>query len=156
MDSSIFQKSLDTAYRLLAGRPHTRAELRQKLSRRGADADTVAAVIEELAAKGYIDEGDMALRWAQALARDKLWGPLKISAYLAQKGLSREIIDTVQRRLWREEFDEADIAARALRKHFGDRQQEGLLRKKAAFLRSRGFGANVVYAVAKQPADDAW
>jgi regulatory protein len=156
MENSLtYPKALDSAYRLLAARPHTRAEIRRKLSRKGCDSETITAVLSELREKGYLNEDDMALRWAQALVRDKLWGPLKISAYLTQKGIGREIIDQVQRQLW-QEIDEPDIAAQALRKRFGGRDDESLRAKKAAFLRSRGFAADVIYKISKEPCEDQW
>jgi regulatory protein len=147
------QKALDTAYRLLAARPHTRAEIKRKLSRKGAGADIIMQVIEDFVRKGYIDEYDMALRWAQALVRDRLWGPLKVSGYLMQKGLGRDLIDQVQRRIW-QEFDEPDIAGLALHKRFGGTNDEAPAAKKAAFLRSRGFSSGVIYSLAKEPIRD--
>ena len=150
-----FQRALDAAYRLLAGRPHTRAEIKRKLSRKDAGDEIIAQVLDELGRKGYIDEDGMALRWAQALVRDRLWGPLKISVYLMQKGLGRELIDQVQRRVWLE-FDEPDIAVQALRKRFGAPNDEAPAAKKAAFLRSRGFSSGVIYSLAKKPIGDDW
>jgi regulatory protein len=150
MDNNLtLQKALDTAYRLLTNRPHTRAEIRRKLSRKGAGADIIAQVLHELGLKGYIDEDDMALRWGQALVRDRLWGPLKVSGYLIQKGLGRDLIDQVQHRIW-QEFDESAIAGLALHKRFGGTNDEASAAKKAAFLRSRGFSSGVIYTLAKE------
>ena len=154
-NSQTYPKALDTAYRFLANRPHTKAEIRRKLSRRGYDSETIAAIVAELQEKGYLNEDDMAQRWAQALVRDKLWGPLKISAYLMLKGIDRKTIDRVQRRLW-QETDESAVAAQALRKRFGGPEDESLRAKKAAFLRSRGFAADVIYKISKEPSKDEW
>lgn len=147
------QKAFDTAYRLLAGRPHTRVEIKRKLSRKGASAEIIVQVLDELSQKGYIDEDDMALRWAHALVRDKLWGPLKVSVYLMQKGISRQQIEQVQHQLW-QEFDEQGIAGRALYKRFGSTDDEAPAAKKAAFLRSRGFSSGVIYSLVKDPIRD--
>lgn len=154
-NNSCHHKALDAAYRLLAARSHTRAELRRKLSRKKYAAAAIDAAITELAAKGYLDEEAMAERWAQALARDRLWGPLKIGAWLQQKGIGRDTIDRVQRDLW-QELDEQDLAARALRKRFGGPTDGSLSAKKAAFLRSRGFSSGVVCKTLKEPSGDEW
>ncbi len=154
-NSPELQKARDTAYRYLAARSHTRAELRRKLSRKGCDSGIIAAVIAELEEKGYVNEQDIARRWAQALAREKLWGPLKIAAYLMDKGIDRETVDQVQRELW-QDLDEAALAEQALRKRFSGEQGEALRAKKAAFLRSRGFAAPVIYTVTKESAEDQW
>jgi regulatory protein len=150
-----FSKALDAAYRLLAGRAHTRVEIRRKLSRKGAGPEIIEQVLDELARKGYLDEDDMALRWAQALVRDRLWGPLKVSVYLTQKGLDRGLIDVVQRRVW-QEFDESEIAALALNKRFGGINEKATAAKKAAFLRSRGFSSGVIYSLAKETIHDEY
>ena len=146
-----FPRALDAAYRLLTRRPHTRLEIARKLARRGYGAGVVDEVIGELLRKGYIDEDDTALRWAQALVRDKLWGPVRIAVYLAQKGIGRELVDRVQRQVW-QEHEERAVAARAVAKRF---PAGGPLSKKASFLRSRGFSADVIYAVLKDaPRED--
>jgi regulatory protein len=143
------QKALDTAYRLLSNRPHTRAELKLKLSRKGASAEIILQILDELTLKGYIDEDDMALRWAQALVRDKLWGPLKVAAYLMQKGISHQQIDQVQRQVW-QEFDEPAIARLALSKRFSATDDDAPAAKKGAFLRSRGFSSGVIWSLVKE------
>lgn len=156
MDNSpTFEKARDTAYRLLAARSHTKAEIRRKLARKGCDSEIIAAILSELEEKGYLNEDDMASRWAQALAREKLWGPLKIAAYLMGKGIGRETVDQVQRELW-QEIDEASIASQALRKRFGGGREESLRAKKAAFLRSRGFAADVIYKITQTSSEDQW
>ena len=134
----------DAACRLLSRRSHSSAELRQKLARLGYSADETAAVVAEFSARGYLNDDEVALRWAQGLARDKCWGRAKISAYLAQKGISRETADRVQREVW-QELSEETVARRAFRKRFAAAKEAPSPAKAAAFLKSRGFSAAVIY-----------
>lgn len=137
----------DTAYRLLSRRSHSSAELQQKLNRKGYSADEIAAVLTEFSARGYLNDDEVALRWAQGLARNKCWGRAKISAYLAQKGISRETVDRVQRQVW-QEFSEETVARRAFQKRFTAAKAAPSPAKAAAFLKSRGFSAAVIYKLA--------
>ncbi|MCX8044680.1 MAG: recombination regulator RecX [Desulfobacterota bacterium] len=136
----------DTAYRLLARRSHTRAELRRKLSLKGFTDDEIAAVLNECLCKGYLNDEQTALRWADGLVRTKHWGKMKIAAFLAQKGIEREMIDRIQHTLW-QEYNEAEIARQALRKRFGGAYSRIAPTRIALFLRSRGFSSEALYAV---------
>jgi len=137
----------DAAYRLLSRRSHSRAELEQKLSRKGFNAEDIASVLSEFSAKGYLNDDEVALRWAQGLVRTKCWGRAKISAYLAQKGINRETVDRVQREVW-QEFSEETVARRAFQKRFAAAKTAPSPAKAAAFLKSRGFSAAVIYKLA--------
>ncbi len=143
----------EAAFRLLARRNHSSAELRQKLSRRGFGEADIAAVIAECAGRGYLNDEETARCWAEGLVRTKCWGRLKIGAYLEQKGIPRDIIDCVQRQLWHT-VSEADIARRALHKRFGSPKKPLSRAQAASFLKARGFSSGVLAAVTGAPFDD--
>jgi regulatory protein len=73
---------------LLARRPHSRFELKQKAMNNGFKAELAENVINSLADSGYVNDAIFAL----ALARDKFklnkWGPNRIRAALKSKGIS--------------------------------------------------------------------
>jgi regulatory protein len=58
-----YQRCLDAAYRLLAVRPRSEDEVRQRLRRRGFEPDDVEKVIAVLREKGLIDDGAFAGFW---------------------------------------------------------------------------------------------
>jgi regulatory protein len=74
--------------RLLARRAHSRAELRQKLARRGYEEDEVGSAMARLAEMGYLDDAS----FAQDLVRRRsaTRGSLALSAELAAKGIDRQ------------------------------------------------------------------
>lgn len=78
------------ALRLLAGREHSRAELERKLLAHETTPGELAAALDELQAKGFINEA----RVVQSLVHrraDKL-GTQRVKAELQAKGLPAELV----------------------------------------------------------------
>ncbi len=74
------------AERILAARDHGREELRRKLEKRGFDPAEVAAVVEQLAQEGYLDD----VRYAREFAHQTLGkghGAAYVRAKLASRGV---------------------------------------------------------------------
>jgi regulatory protein len=149
------REAFSAACRMLARRSHSRMELKQKLERKGYSPEAVAATLDRLCQQGYLDDLAIARRWAEHLAGERLCGRGRITAYLLQKGVDRDILDAVQQELW-QRFSEEDLARRALQKRFAGPAPTG---KAVTFLKSRGFSAEVIYRLAgKDPgaADDRY
>lgn len=86
------------ALRLLARREHSRRELEQKLARRGWEEALIASCLDELALAGLQSDE----RFAESFARariDRAYGPLRIRAELTQRGIDRNLVQTVLRTL---------------------------------------------------------
>lgn len=66
-------------------------KLREKLKDK-FPAEVIDAVIKLLVSKGYINDSDLAERYAAELARTRLLGKKRISQYLYEKGFKREDI----------------------------------------------------------------
>jgi regulatory protein len=79
--------ALECGVRLLARRAHSRAELRQKLVRKGFEADDVQAALGRLAELGYLD--DEAFARGLVRRRSVSRGPLALAAELSAKGIDR-------------------------------------------------------------------
>lgn len=80
--------ALDSGLRLLGRRAHSRAELRQKLARRGHEAEEVDSALSRLAEMGYLDDSEFARGLVQRRSASR--GPLALAAELAAKGIDRE------------------------------------------------------------------
>jgi len=76
----------DTALALLARRSHTRWELSRKLSRKGFPPSEVASVLEDLVARGYLDDGRTAAALAAAQA-GRGRGRARIASELSARGV---------------------------------------------------------------------
>jgi regulatory protein len=146
-NESSAKKALDAAYRFLARRPHSMMELKRKLSKKGFCADLTENTIDSLCQQGYLNDEEVSLRWAQSLVQGRGWGKAKITFYLLQKGISRDIIEIVEKKIW-QEFSEEEIARKALKKRFSPYREIPPQGKMVTFLKSRGFSSEVIFKVA--------
>jgi regulatory protein len=80
------------AVTLLARRDFAHRELHEKLTSRGFDADTVRAVLAELAAERLLDDERYAQNYVSFHAR-RGQGPVRIAADLRRHGLPAESIE---------------------------------------------------------------
>jgi regulatory protein len=139
---------LAAAYAMLARQPHSRAQVREKLERKGFVEELIEDCLKRLDSLGYLDDEQVARRWAQVMLRDRCWGILKAEQKLQQRGithdLARQAVDEAQK-----EFSQIDGARQALAGRFSERGDVSLA-KVVNFLRSRGFTGEVVYAAAKE------
>lgn len=82
----------ESALRLLARREHSQVELARKLGRRGWPASDVGSVIDELAAEKLQSDQRFAEGYARSRAA-KHYGPMRIRAELAERGIDRGLVD---------------------------------------------------------------
>lgn len=131
---------------LLSRKAWTRRELTRRLERRGAPPDVAAAVVADLAGRGYLDDEALALGWAEIRARVRKVGSVRLRQELTRRGLAR---DTVTRAVARA-FEETAEIERAL--EAGRRRLPALLRARpdrlgarlADYLMRRGYPSAVV------------
>ena len=141
---SFVQPSLKgRALRLLSGREHSRVELERKLSSFEEEPGELARVLDELQAKGFINEA----RVIESVLhrRSAKLGTARIKQELQGKGLDPEAVSealaglrtTEQARaleVWRKKFGAPPVDAQAAAKQM-------------RFLASRGFGGDVIRRV---------
>jgi regulatory protein len=132
----------DAALRLLASREHTRAELDRKLADRGHAAEVVTAVLDDLAQRGLQSDERYTEQYV-ALRTRKGYGPLRIRAELAERGIPATLIeDWLDPRDpdWRENLREV------ARSKFGERAPEDRrdMARRVRFLEYRGFPQDLI------------
>ena len=132
---------------LLARREYPRSELRDKLLATGAAREEVDAVLDEIAASGYLSDE----RFAHAMVRQKSGGYSKraIAATLKAKGVVGE---TATDALAGAEQDDYTTMLALWRRRFGtppanDREKARQVR----FLQSRGFGLSAIFKLLRDP-----
>ena len=76
--------------RFLARREHSRAELARKLAGYAQEGDNLTALLDDLAARGWLSDA----RFAEQAIRSKArrFGPLKLAWHLRAKGVDDEAI----------------------------------------------------------------
>lgn len=140
------------ALRLLAGREHSRAELQRKLSAHETEPGELAKALDELEAKGFINE--QRVLESVLHRRSARLGASRVRQELQAKGLDPQAVAEAVAGL---QGSEEARAREVWRKRFAgppaDASERG---KQMRFLLTRGFGAEVVRRVVKgAPADDS-
>lgn len=106
----------DLIYRALAMRDHSRAELRNKLARRGFDEEVAERMLDKFVAAGLIDDAAFAQRWVQSRHQFSGRGRRALAQELRTKGVGEEeasaALDTVSREDERQRA--ADLVERKL------------------------------------------
>jgi regulatory protein len=138
------------ALRYLAAREHSRQELERKLAEFEEEPGQVAAVLDDLQAKGFIS----AQRVAESVIhrRSAKVGSARIRQELQAKGLD---VDTVANAMASLKATELVRATEVWRKKFGeppaDAAEHG---RQMRFLAARGFDAEMVRKVVAGAGDD--
>lgn len=140
------------ALKLLAGREHSRQELERKLAAKEpqAEAGELARVLDELQAKGFLDEQRVVDSVVHR--RSGRLGAARIRQELQAKGIDAERVAVAVASLNASEFERA---REVWRRRFGALPLDAAQRaRQARFLAARGFSGEVVRRVLNTPDDE--
>ena len=138
------------ALRLLAGREYSRLELERKLAAKEPDPAEVRQALDELQAKGFLDEQ----RVVDSIVHRRAGrvGAGRIRQELQAKGIDAERVAVAVASLNASEFERA---REVWRRKFGALPQDAAQRaRQARFLAARGFGGEVVRRVLNTAEDE--
>ena len=131
------------ALRLLAGREHSRAELERKLAAHETEPGELARALDELQAKGFINEQRVVE--SVLYRRASRLGASRVKQELQAKGIGAEAVAEAVDQL---RATEVERARAVWRKKFGEPATDAAGRaKQMRFLASRGFGAEAIRRV---------
>jgi regulatory protein len=128
------------ALRLLSSREHSRVELERKLAAREEEPGQLRRVLDELQAKGFINEQ----RVVESLLHRRAGrlGAARIRQELQAKGLEPQMVARAVEGLRSSELQRArDVWRRKFDALPADARERG---KQARFLAARGFGGEVI------------
>lgn len=129
--------------RLLAGREHSRAELQRKLSAHETEPGELARALDELQAKGFINE-DRVIESVVHRRAAKM-GAARVRQELQAKGLDPQAVAQAVQSL---QGTELARAREVWRKKFGAPPQDANERaRQMRFLAARGFGGDTIRRV---------
>jgi regulatory protein len=138
------------ALRLLAGREHSRAELQRKLSAHETEPGELARALDELQAKGFINE-DRVIESVLHRRSGKL-GASRVRQELQAKGLDAQAVSEAVQGL---QGTEVARARDVWRKKFGSPAQDATERaKQMRFLAARGFSGEAIRRVVSGSDED--
>lgn len=133
----------ERALKLLAGREHSRLELRRKLGPHAESVEQLELLLDELSSKRQQSDERFAELRSRVLSRK--YGSSRIAHDLRSKGVGDEVIATA---VVEAKSTELARAREAWRKRFGARPANALEKaKQMRFLQSRGFSFDTIRAV---------
>jgi regulatory protein len=106
---------LNAAFRMLARRPYSVAELRRALHRKFGAVPEVRHAITRLRELGYLDDRKFAEHYASSLVQNRSFGRLRIRRELKAKLVDYRYIEPALEQVF-EGADEAELLARTIEK----------------------------------------
>ena len=130
------------ALRHLVRREHSRAELARKLAPHAESPQAVAEVLDVLLSRKQLSDERFAEERARSLSRK--YGVAKIRQDLKSKGIAAEVIDRIS------SDGELERARAILQRKYREPATTRVEKaKRARFLQSRGFTADVIWSLMK-------
>ena len=137
----------NAAVRYLSRRDYSTGELRDKLTKKGFEAEAVEAVIATLVERDWVDDARFAHTQAEILVR-KGWGPLQISRKLQHHGVPRDLADEAVEAMG-EETSWSEACRERLERKFAPAEELSQEEKEKAYrhLMYRGFPGGIIRRV---------
>lgn len=140
-------KAVGAALNLLARRPRSEREIRDRLRRKGYPPETIDLAMSRLVDWRYVDDSAFARYWVENREANKPRGRRLLEQELRFKGVDRETI--------RETIEEADLdeqqaaleLGRAKLRSYRSLDREVAYRRMGSFLARRGYGYDIVKPV---------
>jgi regulatory protein len=143
-DEARLQAALELAYRQLARRDRTAAELRWYLRRRELEPGAIERAIAVLVDQGYVDDARYAARFAEDRRTLDGWGSERIARRLEDAGVAPEVIAAAVAGSGTE--DELEAAVSLLRRRLTAPPGDDRARERAlGLLVRRGYELDVAY-----------
>jgi regulatory protein len=147
------------ALRILARRPYSSAEIREKLAGRADSPAAVGAVITKLGEYGLADDRKFAETFASARLQNQSFGSMRILRDLRAKRVPSAIAQRAVEKTYAG-VDETELARRFLEKKFRGKNLPQLLQQQqhiaSAYrrLRTAGFSGRAAFAALKMYSKD--
>ncbi len=139
------------ALRLLAFQPRSVEELRSRLKLKRYPDDLIAQAIDALKRQGLLDDTKFAKLFAESRLYSRPTGKKQLETDLKKKGLPQALIAETLGGL--KDYDEKKMARELVQTRFHRMTGVSAEKKKTrlfGFLKRRGFGNDVIFAVMKE------
>jgi regulatory protein len=138
---------------LLARRAWTEQDLIARLRRHGASDVVARLVVADMVARGYVNDAEFARAWAEARARGRKIGPVRLRRELATKGVAPALIGAAVAAAFGEigERERArEVGTRRLATLRAARHPERVPARLREFLLRRGYPVAVVRDIVRE------
>ena len=154
-------KATSSALGLLARRPRSEREVRDRLRQKGYAPEAIDAAVARLEGWRYLDDADFARYWVENRAAHQPRGRRLLEQELRHKGVDREVVrETIAAAELDETTAALELARKKLRAYAGE-EPAVVRRRLGAYLARRGYGWDVARPVLdrllgeSEDADDA-
>ena len=140
-------RACGAALRLLALKPRTVSEIRERLERR-FDSNSVEQAVSRLLSEGLLNDAEYAQQWRDSRERRKPRGRRLIAKELNARGIAGHLIENAL-----EGYDSMDAARRAAFRYASRQSASDRVafdRRVGAFLDRRGFEPDVIRKVLQE------
>lgn len=140
------------AYRRLAARPRSRAELAGYLEKKGLPQGAVELILDEFSEKGYLDDRKFAHDFGRYLVEYRGLSRFALKAELRKKGVADEdAAPAIEKLFSADGYDEYELALKLARKKAkcltGLADRNKAKRRLTDYLRRRGFSFEIIRRV---------
>ncbi len=146
-------KAMRAAIRALEQRPRSSAELRERLQRKGYEAEAIDQALERLQQLGLINDADFARRWIENRQLLRPRGPGALRNELRHKGIASALIDEAlaDQSLLGDISAQAEQSARAvLHKYASAPDFNSFFRRLGGYLQRRGYDSEISRIIVKR------
>ena len=152
VDEKDLMRARNAAFRYLASRPRSTAEVEAKLRSRGVAQRTIGTVLSDLVRLGYINDKKFAGQWAESRMRVRLFGKRRIERELIDRGVERDVVQEELSGVFAPglEQETARKAAEKKLRTLTISAPEIRKRRLAGFLERQGFSFEVIRTVLRE------
>ena len=138
------QEALERAFRFIAKRERTVAQVSARLERDDIPAAIISEVVAQMVGDGYLSDQRFAALYAEDRRAIDGWGNERIITNLREAGISAEIIESVVGS--RDHADQVGDAIRVLDQRIGVKPSDERERERAlGMLARRGYSLEIAY-----------
>jgi regulatory protein len=141
------ERARANALLLLSSRPRSRRELTERLKRKGYPLELVDRVIDDLQAKGYVDDAAFARYWVENRQANQPRGRQALVAELRAKGVATDLIGEVVAPVGDQEEETALVLARRRVRSLAGLDDARFRQRLTAFLQRKGYAYETVRVV---------
>ena len=141
-------KAKDSAMMYLGYRDRSVKEMRLKLIQKGFPEEIIEMVLEILTKANLLNDERFATNFSRSKIEGKSWGPEKIRSELYIKGIEKELLEHVIRKMY-EEYSQFDLIRKLLTKRlrYQDELEQKDMKRHIDYLKRRGFRWDVIREV---------
>lgn len=140
-----YSKAYNAAVHFLSFRQRSQSEVEKNLTKKEYSEEVIAATVERLLEKGYLNDEEFARMWMAERSRFRPRAARALRFELRQKGVDNEIIDTVLVDL--DEEQAAWDAVQSKLDRWRQLDEHEFKKKLSGYLGRRGFGYHIVRTV---------